>query len=126
MDWTLTGVLGGVAILAVTAGYGVSAIVRSTPEPTKQVRATPALIPTPDRPVFKPNASVPAAGYALQAKAPALDAPAPQADPPPISSTAESPLIASRVDTPPLVPPVGGRPKDHAAPAVSPAAPYKE
>src|SRR3954468_22494862 len=96
MDWTLTGVLGGVAILAVTAGYGLSAIVRSSPEPTKQVGATAALIPTPPRPVVKADPGVPAAGYTLQSKAPAVaETPAPQADPPQVSSTAKSPQTPS-------------------------------
>jgi len=142
MDWTLTGALGGVAILAVTAGYGVSAIVRSSPEPAKQVRATPALIPTPDRPVFtaKPsaaNSSAPAAGYALQSNAPAaVDAPAPQASLPQVSDTDGSLSIPSRVDAPrplalsvappPVPPSLGGRPKDHAPPPVGAIPPYKE
>src|SRR4051812_25275736 len=122
MDWTLTGVLGGVAILAVTAGYGVSAIVRSSPEPAKQVRATPGLIPTPDRPVLKANPNASAAGYPLQSNAPPVaDAPAPQVGPPQVSSAAGSFPTASRVDTlPPLTPPVAGRPKDHAPPPVNP------
>jgi hypothetical protein len=124
MDWTLTGVLGGVAILAVTAGYGLSAIVRSSPEPTKQVRATPALIPTPERPVVNATASAPATGYTLQSTAPAVvDAPAPQAYPPQVSSTAGSSSTPFRVDTPP---PLAARPKDHSPLPDNPISAYKE
>jgi hypothetical protein len=124
MDWTLTGALGGVAIVAITAGYGLSAIVRSDPEPAKQVQARPALIPTPDRPVVNANASAPAARYTLQSNTPAVvDAPAPQANPPQVSSTAESPPTPSRIETPPRL---AGRPKDHSPPPDNPISGYKE
>jgi hypothetical protein len=124
MDWTLTGALGGVAILAIAAGYELSVIVRSNPEPAKEYRATPALIPTPERPVVDANSNAPAVGYTLQSSAPAVvDAPAPQADAPPVSNTAGSPQYSSRVEIPP---PIASRPKDHAPPPVYPISGSKE
>jgi hypothetical protein len=124
MDWTLTGALGGVAILAITAGYGLSVIARSNPEPAKEYRAAPVLIPTPERPVVDANANVPAAGYTLQSNAPAVVyAPAPQANAPPVSNTAGSPQYPSRVEIPP---PIGSTPKDHSLPPDYPISGYKE
>jgi hypothetical protein len=124
MDWTLTGALGGVAILAIAAGYEFSVIARSEPEPAKEYRASPVLIPTPERPVVDANANVPAVGYTLQSNAPAIvGAPAPQANPPPVSDTAVSPQYSSRVEIPP---PIGSRPKEHSPPPVYPISGDKE
>ena len=124
MDWTLTGALGGVAILAITAGYELSVIARSNPEPAKEYRATPVLIPTPERPVVDANANAPAVGYTLQSNAPAIvSTPAPQADAPQVSSTAEPPHYPSRVESPP---PIVTRPKDHSPPPDYPISGYKE
>jgi hypothetical protein len=124
MDWTLTGALGGVAILAITAGYEFSVIARSSPEPAKQYRTTPVLIPTPERPVVDATSNAPTVGYTLQSNAPAVvDAPAPQADAPQVSSTAGSPQYSSRVEIPP---PIASRPKDHSPPPVSPPPGSKE
>jgi hypothetical protein len=124
MDWTLIGALGGVAILAITAGYEISVIARSNPEPAKEYRPTPVLIPTLERPVVNANANTPAVGYTLQSNAPAVAyAPASQANPPPVSDTAESSQYPSRVEIPP---PIGSRPKDHSPPPDYPISGDKE
>jgi len=86
----------------------------------KQVGATAALIPTPPRPVVKADPGVPAAGYTLQSNAPAVvETPAPQADPPQVSSPAKSPQT-------PSPPRIAGRAKDHSPPADNPISSYKE
>jgi hypothetical protein len=116
--------LGGVAIVAITAGYELSVIARSNPEPAKEYRATPALIPTLERPAASANASAPAAGYALQSNTPAVVyAPPPQANAPQVSDTAGSPQYPSAVKIPP---PIGSEPKDHSPPPVYPISGYKE
>jgi hypothetical protein len=122
MDWTLTGALGGLAIVASAAGYELSVVARSNPEPAIEYRATPALIPTLQRPVD--NANAPAAGYTPPSDAPAVAyAPAPPADTPPVSDTAGSPQYRSRVEIPP---PIASRPKDHSPPPVYPISGDKE
>jgi hypothetical protein len=123
MDWTLTAALGGVAIVAIAAGYEFSVIAPSNPEPAKEYRASPVLIPTPERPVVDANANAPAVGYTLQSSAPAVvDAPAPLTGPPPVSDTAGSPRYSSRVEIPPPI----GRPRDHSPPPVYPISGDKE
>ncbi len=122
MDWTLTGALGGVAILAITVGYEFSVIARSNPEPAKKYQATAVLIPARERPVVNANSDAPSAGYALQSNASAVEyAPAPQADAPRVSNAA-GPQYPSRVEIPPPV----GRPMDHSPPPVYSISAYNE
>src|SRR5437764_9555951 len=114
MDLTLIGAVGGVAIVAIVAGYELSAIARSNPEPAREYRAAPALIPTPERPVASASSDAPAVGYTLQSTAEAIaHAPAPQANPPQISNTAGSRQYPSHVEVPL---PTGSRPKDPSPP----------
>src|SRR5437773_4283491 len=127
MDVTLTGAVGGVAILAIVAGYELSVIARSHPEPAKEYRATPVLIPTPERPVASASSNAPAVESTPQSNAPTVGyapapqsnppvvayAPAPQADVPQVSSTIGSPPHPPRVETPP---PIVSRPKDPSPP----------
>jgi hypothetical protein len=129
MDWTLTGAVGGVAILAITVGYEFSVIARSNPVPAKEYKATPVLIPGRERPMLNADSDAPAIVYALQSDAPAAQAnapalayaPAAQANAPRVSNTA-GPQYSSRVEIPP---PVGSRPKDH-SPSVYSIAGYHE
>ena len=114
MDLTLTGALGGVAVLAIVAGYELSVLARSHPEPAKAYQATPALLPTLDRSVASASANPPAAEYTLQSTAPAAAyAPPPQADRPQVASRAESPDYPPRVET---APSIRGRPKEASPP----------
>jgi hypothetical protein len=65
MDWSLTGALGGVAILAVAVGYEFSMIPGYGPEPAKKHQAAPILIPARERAVVGASSNAPAVGYAL-------------------------------------------------------------
>lgn len=120
MDWTLTGALVGVALLATAVGYEFVVVARSDPEPAKEYRATTVLIPGRDRPVVNANvvsnASIAAYPSALQSSAPAPQAyaPAPQLHSPALQAYAPAlqgnatqpsnaggyPQYPSRVDTP--------------------------
>src|SRR4051794_40761169 len=123
MDWTLTGAVGGVAILAIATGYEFSVIARPGSEPAKQQAATPALIPTFERWLAAASPSGPAAASTGASNAPAIaDAPR-QAEAPPLSDTSLRPRYAVRVETPP---PVASRPKEHSPPPDSPISGYKE
>ncbi len=143
MDWPLTGVLVGVALLAGTVGYELLVITRSSPEPAKKYQATSILLPARERPAVDTSTYAPAAEYNS-----AVPASAPQAystvsasrlaDPPRVSGTASTSVPANgprvystasasetpyRLDTPP---PVGGRPKDHSPPAEYASAAHNE
>src|SRR5713101_1554169 len=103
MDWTLTGALGGVAVLAIAVGYEFSVIARSDPEPAKKYQATAVLIPARERPMVNASSNAPAVGYAPES----------QANAPRVSNIA-GPQYPSRVEIPPPV----GRPMDHSPPPV--------
>ena len=146
MDWTLTGALGGAAILAVAVGYEFSVISRYSPEPAKKYQAAPILIATREDAVVGASSNAPAVGYAPQASPPAARydlapqasppaarydlAPqasppavqydlAPQANAPRLSNAAESPQYSSNVE-------VGSRAKDHSPPSVYSNSAYNE
>jgi hypothetical protein len=119
MDWTLTGALGGVAILVVAVGYELSVISRYDPEPVKKHQAAPTLIAAREPAVVEASSNAPAVGYALQSRAPTVGyAPAPQANAPRLSDTAESPQNSS--DSPQNLSrvEVSSRAKDHPLPPV--------
>jgi hypothetical protein len=99
LDWTLTGALVGVTIVATTVGYEFYVLTRSHPEPAKEYQATAILIPASERPAVA---------------APAVaDTPALQTSVVQVSPSAGSAEYPSRVETPL---PVGSKPTDHAPP----------
>jgi hypothetical protein len=111
VDWTLTGALGGVAILAVAVGYEFSVIARYSPESAKNHQPAPTLIAAPERAVVEASSNAPAVGYAPQAILPAVGyAPARRASAP-RSTTTEPPQNSSRVE-------VSSREKDQPLPLV--------
>jgi hypothetical protein len=103
MDWSLTGALGGVAILAVAVGYGFSMIPGYGPEPANKHQAAPILIPARERAVVDASSNAPAVS-----SPPAYDL-APQANAPRLSDTPESPQYPSHVE-------VNSRAKDNSPP----------
>jgi hypothetical protein len=119
MDWSLTGALGGVAILAVAVGYEFSTIPGHGPELANRHQAAPILIPARERAVVDASSNAPAVRYALHSSPPAYDlaaqANAPrlseQANAPRLSDTPESPQDLSRVE-------VNSRAKDNPPPPV--------
>jgi hypothetical protein len=112
VDWTLTGALGGVAIMAVAVGYEFSVIPRYSPEPAEKHQAGPILIPPPEHATVEPSSNAPAVGYDPQSSSPAMRfGPAPQANAPRLSDTTESPQNSSRVG-------LSSRAKDHPLPPV--------
>jgi hypothetical protein len=108
VDWTLTGALGGVAILAVAVGYEFSTIPLYGPEPANKLQAAPILIPARERAAVEASLNAPEVGYNLQASSPTVGyAPVPQANAPRLSNATEFPQIS---------PPVSSRAKDHSPP----------
>jgi hypothetical protein len=103
MDWSLTGALGGVAILAVAVGYGFSMIPGYGPGPANKHQAAPILIPARERAAVDASSNAPAVS-----SPPAYDV-APQANPPRLSDTPESPQDLPRVE-------VNSRAKDNPLP----------
>jgi len=130
MDWTLTGAVTGVAVLAGVVAYESFALVHSGPEPAKD-HASAVLIPARDRPTADVNAipSPPVVAYASPQPADvhAIPSPPVAAYPPPqqtkptdISNDAAS-QYPPRIDTPtplkrmnPTMPaPTVSRPNEH-------------
>jgi hypothetical protein len=110
VDWTLTGALGGVAILAVAVGYEFSTIPLNGPEPANKHQAAPILIPARERAAVEASSRAPEVGYNLHSSSPTVGyAPAPQANTPRLSNATESPQISPPVE-------VSSRAKDHSAP----------
>jgi hypothetical protein len=120
MDWTLTGILGGVAVVAVAVGYEFSVISRYSPTPAKQHQAAPFLIPAPEGAAVGASSNAAAIGYALQSSPPAAGyAPAPQPNAPRLSNTTESRQNSSLAE-------VGSRAKSHPLPPVYASAAHNE
>jgi hypothetical protein len=118
MDWTLTGALAGVAILAVAVGFEFSVIPGYGPELAKKHQAAPILIPAREGAVVDASSNAPSVGYALPSSRPAYDL-APQANASRLSSTPESPQNSSRVE-------VNTRAKDHPPPPVYSSSAHNE
>ena len=100
MDWTLTGAVAGVAIVATAVGYEFYVFTRSDPEPAKEYHATAVLIPASKRPVLTTPAI---------ANVPGLEINATQ-----VSPTAGSRQSPSRTEAPLSD---GSRPPDQPPPA---------
>jgi hypothetical protein len=97
MDWSLTGALGGVAILTLAVGYEFSMIPGYGPKPAKTHQTAPILIPGRERAEVGASSNAAAVGYALHSSPPAYDL-ALQTNVPGLSNTPESPQNSSRVE----------------------------
>jgi len=119
MDWTLTGALGGVAILVAAVGYGFSMIPRYMPEPAKNHQAAPILIPAREREVVEASSNAPAVGHAPQPSPEGVGYAPARANAPRLSNTTESPQNSPRVE-------VSSRAKDHSLPPVYSSSAHNE
>lgn len=112
MDWTLTGALSGVAVLASVVGYGSFVLIHSRPEPTGEYQASTVLIPAHERPVANPTA--PSVAYA----------PDLQTDRTEISDTAEPAQHPSHIETAVPVDPVLSEPIESTSDPLPPTGDY--
>ena len=110
MDWTLTGALGGVAILAGVIGYGSFALIHSNSDAATRAAAQVALIPAREAPVPVQPSTPPVPAIAASTSTMLTPAAQPATAAPNSFAVAdiESPVAARRPQS--MVPqPVGGR-----------------
>lgn len=108
IDWTLTGALSGVTVLAGVVGYGSFVLIHSRPEPTGEYQASTVLIPAHERPVANPTAS--SIAPALQTERTEIsDTAEPAQNPSHIEiAVPVDPALSERVEgTSDLLPPIG-------------------